>query len=171
MYFKNNRSNKPTYTKPHISIDNRGRVHFNAAYLRAVTTRHFSIHETPEGIVMDHDGQDFTIKLQHKAKYTACKGLGEYLKEKAGESIFPQPDLVGGMLIPFAESKELKTALINGTLYNITGAKNYLNTIRKRSQESAKPKTNAANIYKFNTVLQIAKATWPEGFQEWNPIS
>lgn len=171
MYFKNNRGNKPTYTRPHISIDNRGRVHFNQAYLNAVTTRHYSIHETPEGIVLDHDGQDFTIKLQHKFKYTPCKGLGDFLKEKAGESIFPQPDLVGGMLIPYAESKELKTALINGTYYTITSAKNYLNTLRKRSQSSAKAKTNASNIHKFNTVLQIAKAAWPEGFQDWEPIS
>lgn len=161
------KSIKKPSSRPHIYIDNRGRIHFNAAYLNKANSMSFEVLQGENTILFNHDSDKPDLKINKQIRQIYNKPFADWLKSLVGNDIYPDFDIYGSCTIKLVQFKKIQTIRINGTEYSITSLKNYINTLKKRVNESKSSKAKEANKIKYKQVLEKAKAQFPNEFAKY----
>lgn len=161
------RTLKKSLNTPCISIDNRGRIHLNSAYLRKCHSMAFEVYIIDNLIHFNHDSNEPDIRISLRAKKIYNKSFADWLRSYAGSVIFPEFNMYGSCTIKMIEVKKIDTIIINGTEYSITGAKNYMNTLKSRIEISKSIKAKENNKRKYEQVLATLKAKFPNEFSKY----
>lgn len=178
MTFKNKRGPVTIVLKPRIKITDRGEIFFNKSYMELVKFHKFNVDTENDIITFKHsDKVGYTIINRRCAYFLRNKPLADFLKNNVGTEIFPK-----FMALPLFDTEQHfcieinrqiqqpKGIIFDGTIYSITDAKNRINTMRKRAENSVSLKTSQANIKKHNDLLQIAKDLFPLEFVKYEEI-
>lgn len=161
------RTIKKPLNKPCLSIDNRGRVHVNSAYMSRCHSMSIEIQIIDNLIHFNHDTDNPDVRIIKRICQIQDKGFADWLRSNAGSVILPEFDMFGSCTIKLLDVKKIDTIIINGTEYSITGAKNYMNTLKSRIEKSKYIKAKENNRYKYEQVLATLKAKFPTEFAKY----
>lgn len=161
------RTIKKPLNKPSISIDNRGRVHLNSAYIYRCHSWSIEVQIIDNLIHFNHDTDNPDVRINKINWQIQDKGFADWLRANAGSVIFPEFDMFGSCTIKLLDVKKIDTIIINDTEYSITGAKNYMNTLKSRIEKSKSIKAKENNRYKYEKVLATLKVKFPTEFAKY----